>query len=268
MKRKLIIPLVCLLLCLVPFIRGNGPKEAETDLFSKANELYRQGDYAGAVKAYEEVAKTEQNTAVTYNLGNAYFKLLQSSPRDTKGLLGKAILCYEKVLKADPRDRDARANLKYARSLTIDKLEVKDDSEGVYGLLVRLYHFPNTWELEVAMTILIWILVIIVVLRRYVKRETLAELLFWILFIVLPLTLVVVLWTGSRAWSDEARLEGVVLADKVAANGAPQEDATHVFTLHEGTKVRIMRSSKGWLHISLPNGFAGWLREEAIGKIY
>ena len=267
MKRDWTKPLLCLLLCFLPFIRGNGPLKSGGDLFVKANELYRQGNYEEAVKVYEELSKSEKNTAVAYNLGNAYFKLLQSSPRDSKGLLGKAILCYEKVLKADPRDRDARANLKYAKSLTIDKLEDKNDDGGVYGLIVRLYKFPNTWELEVAMTVLIWMVVIVVVLRRYVKRETLSELLFWLLFLLLPLTLVVVLWTGSRAWSDEARLEGVILADKVEANGAPQEDATHVFTLHEGTKVRVMRSSKGWLHISLPNGYAGWLREEAIGKI-
>ncbi len=267
MNKRWTTPLLILLVALTPFIRGDGPKTKGNTPFAAANELYRQGNYKEAVKAYEKLLQSEKNTAVAYNLGNAYFKVFQLEPNRASGYLGRAILCYEKVLRASPRDVDALANLKYARSLTIDKFDSGKDESGAYGLLLRLYSFPNTWELEIAMTLSIWFLVVVLVLKRHARREILSELLFWVLFIVLPLTLFVTSWTGMRAWEDELLNEGVILIDKVNANGAPQEDATHVFTLHEGTKVNIRRTSKGWMQISLPNGFSGWVREEALGPI-
>ena len=63
-------------------------------LFSDANQLYSDGNYAEAAKAYEEIITEQPNSEVYYNLGNAYFK---------QNELAKAILAYERCLRLDPR---------------------------------------------------------------------------------------------------------------------------------------------------------------------
>jgi len=242
------------------------PPPAEGTL-AAANELYRQGKYDEAVKAYQRLLTTAPDTAVLYNLGNACFKLFQLEPDAAEGMLGRAIQCYERVLRVDPRDRDALANLTYARTLLVDKFEAPPDDGGIWGLVVQAYHLPTTSELETAASLLVWLLMGVLVLRRSVRRETTSELLFWLLFLILPLTLLIGGWAASRAWDDEARREAVVLVRQADARSAPQDDGTHVFTLHEGTKVRVVRSSNGWTQVSLPNGFAGWMRFETLGPI-
>lgn len=234
--------------------------------FAEANALYRDGDYAAAIEAYESVLKAEKDTAVLYNLGNAYFKQFQLAPNQSAGLLGKAILSYERVLRADPRHSDARANLKYARTLCKDTFEAPSDG-AITALLSRVYRAPTTMELEIFAVICLWILAFVLLLRRHVRRETTAELLFWVLFLVVPITVLALAWAGRRAYEDETQRAGIILVAEVQAKSAPQEDGTHVFTLHEGTKIIVVRSSVGWVQISLPNGYAGWVRSEALGLV-
>ena len=83
-------------------------------LFSDANQLYSDGNYAEAAKAYEEIITEQPNSEVYYNLGNAYFK---------QNELAKAILAYERCLRLDPRNKDAKYNLAFAQSRIIDNVE-------------------------------------------------------------------------------------------------------------------------------------------------
>ena len=83
-------------------------------LFSDANQLYSDGNYAEAAKAYEEIITEQPNSEVYYNLGNAYFK---------QDELAKAILAYERCLRLDPRNKDAKYNLAFAQSRIIDNVE-------------------------------------------------------------------------------------------------------------------------------------------------
>lgn len=232
------------------------------DRFSLANQNYREGHYEEARDLYEALARQSPDSAVLYNLGNAWFKLYQSSGGRGEGMLGRAIVAYEKALRLEPRHRDAAANLAYARSLVRDAVEVP--AEGLPG---RLWAAPTVDEVEGAGAVLVWLVALTLILRRRVRREATSELLFWVLFVLVPLTLATLTWAGTRAWHDASRSDAVVLAASVEIRSAPQEEATTVFTLHEGTTVAVVRDSQGWLQVSLPNGFAGWARQEALGRI-
>ncbi|MFT7538656.1 MAG: tetratricopeptide (TPR) repeat protein, partial [Lysobacterales bacterium] len=78
------------------------------DFFVLANDAYRQGDYAQAIKGYTEITNEGfESSSVYFNLGNAYTK---------DDNLGRAILSYERALWIDPRDADINANYKYVLS--------------------------------------------------------------------------------------------------------------------------------------------------------
>ena len=88
---------------------------AQAEIFEQGNQLYQEGDFTGAIEAYEAVrAAGFASPALYYNLGNAYFK---------SGDLGRSILEWERALVNSPSDPDARANLELARTLTADAVE-------------------------------------------------------------------------------------------------------------------------------------------------
>jgi hypothetical protein len=61
--------------------------------------------------------------------------------------------------------------------------------------------------------------------------------------------------------------EAVVLAGDVAVRSAPESDATKLFTLHEGAKMRILRHISGWSEILLVDGKKGWVPETSFEPI-
>ena len=62
--------------------------------------------------------------------------------------------------------------------------------------------------------------------------------------------------------------EAIVLAPEVKVQSAPSDDASlQIFTIHEGTKVRIDRASDEWLEVALQDGKVGWVERDAVERI-
>ena len=96
------------------FLSLNCFSEDVNMLFTKANELYRKGDFAGAGETYEKILKTGiVSSEVYFDLGNAYFKQKKTAP---------SILNFERALKLSPRDEDIAFNLALANLQAVDKI--------------------------------------------------------------------------------------------------------------------------------------------------
>jgi SH3-like domain-containing protein len=57
------------------------------------------------------------------------------------------------------------------------------------------------------------------------------------------------------------------MSPTVTVNGAPDEKATQLFVIHEGTKVWIVKTEGLWTEIKLANGNQGWLISSDIMAI-
>ena len=68
-----------------------------------------------------------------------------------------------------------------------------------------------------------------------------------------------------RIYQAETLGEGIVLVDKVDVLSGPAADNPVLFSIHEGLKIRIENDLEGWLHISLENGWNGWVKKDAVG---
>ncbi len=80
-----------------------------------------------------------------------------------------------------------------------------------------------------------------------------------ILFLIIGLSLI------SRLHEEAKTIEGIILMDKVDVMSAPSGDGgVEVFSLHEGTKVRIDQTSGEWLKIVLADGKIGWVKRNAL----
>ena len=90
--------------------------QSAEEIYRKACLDYESENYEKAVSLYETLIGMDRVSAeVFYNLGNSYFKLKK---------IGKAIVNYERAFRLAPRDRDIILNLKLAKSITVDKIEI------------------------------------------------------------------------------------------------------------------------------------------------
>ena len=231
---------------------------AATRLFNKANQLYEEGKYKEAIAEYERIIDSGlENGHVYYNLGNAYFKNKQ---------LGRAILSFERARRLLPRDEDIRANLEHAMLLRADKIETPKPG-WIAQLIIR---FHNLFSL-IEVTVIAWVLYIalctLVVVFVLSRGRRIRSTLFHIGAVVLAL---LILAGGSlffKIRAAESTEIAVVMAPKVDARSGPGDEYTKMFTLHEGTEVKIRQSREGWHLISIPGGTGGWIEGEAVERI-
>jgi len=227
-------------------------------LFKQGNEAYSKGDFAAAEKAYRGIVGLGiRNWYVYYNLGNACFRNHE---------IGNAILFYEKALRLEPGDVDARENLHFA-SLRIRDRIPPDSTPFLIALLSR---GVNLLSLEqVTRVFLVTYLVAMAVLAAWIAlRGTrwsvpVAALAAALLLSALSAGGWMVLQARSRNATDEA----IVLSEKLDVYSGPGSDNTLLASVHEGTKVRIHARRDPWIQVTLPDGRSGWLLGEALGVI-
>ena len=119
-------------------IIGEGPlfsEETAEETFIRAETLYRNQDFQGAMGLYEELLKDGLRTsALYYNLGNAYYKADD---------VGKAVLNYERALRLSPEDQELRHNLAFVREFLQDQVTQSEPSRWMKRL-ARLPRFFST----------------------------------------------------------------------------------------------------------------------------
>jgi hypothetical protein len=233
--------------------------EAQEDFFLEGNRLYQEGDFQGALDSYRRIEEAGfESGPLYYNIANSHFKLAQ---------LGPAILYYERALRLMPGDDDVTANLELAKSLTADEVIPLPGFLPVRAARWWLRALPGP------------------LLRTVVGASYVVAMIGLITLVLLP-------GSGTGRWGGrvavmagavmlllginlavlefgvgEAR-RAVVMDTEVDVQSAPSEDPSlQVFTVHEGTTVRIDRQSGGWAEIVLDDGQVGWLPMEAMEEI-
>ncbi len=246
----------CALVVQAAVLMAVSPTVAQEPLFEEGNRHYQNGDYEGALNSYLQILDAGfESGALYYNIGNSYFKL---------GDLGRSILFYERALAANPRDRNALANLELAGSLTADEIV---PLPGFWVLRVVdwwVHALPSRWLVVlVGMSYLVGMSALVaVVLSRNRTLELWGKR-------IAGIAGVLVLVFGINMFSLEFGLgepvEAIILVDEVSVQSAPSDDqALQVFTIHEGTKARIDQQSGEWAELVLADGKVGWVKVEVL----
>ena len=63
-------------------------------------------------------------------------------------------------------------------------------------------------------------------------------------------------------------VEAVVVTQEVNVRSAPLDEATEIFIIHEGLKVRISDARGDWYEIRLADSNEGWLPAKDVEIIY
>jgi len=225
-------------------------------LFLDANEQYVAGNYAEAAVMYEQLVAQQPSAIAYYNLGNAYFK---------QGELSQSILAYERSLRLDPQNKDARYNLKFAQSRITD--DIADNQSfflSSFVMNVRNLMRQQTWS---GMSLVCFVLCVSMVLLFLLSHDTVIKKTGFSIAVVL---LVVSICSLSAARSlnrrDTLREEAIITQGVVNAKASPDRSGTDLFTIHEGTKVRITETLGEWCNVSVGN-YQGWIQLQNLERI-
>jgi len=227
------------------------------DLFAVGNAAYEEERYDDAVAAYQKIPGFGLNDPrVLYNLGNAFFRL---------GRLGPAILSYERALRLDPSDREARDNLELSRGLIRDRVGepelqypirvVKETLEAIPTPSIAWVFLACAWAAAAAAGA-------IPLAGSWIRRRLLA-------YATVAIGLLALTAGASllyRGRQDAAPI-AIVLEDRIDVRSGPGEENTILFTVHEGTRLDLRNRLELWVQVSLPNGLSGWVPVAAIEQV-
>lgn len=244
-----------------------GAMAAGNSLVEQGNKAYEAKQYKKAVELYHKAMSDGASAQLFYNMGNAYYRL-----NDRAG----AILYYEKVLKLDPGNADARFNVQFVR----EKAQLVDDNGANYfsSLLGDWVSraSSNAWAVTAFIALLLALAGI--ACYRIVDNVTLRKVGFFgaiAMAAIMILALVCSIYMHNRCTGTHY---AIIMTDKAPALKTPpihninnKEEAV-AFTLREGTKVEIVDSIllKGsnpvWYKIEAPDGKQGWMSKSSKDK--
>ncbi len=227
-------------------------------LFDKANTLYNSEKYTEAIQAYNQILSTKQHSASLYfNKANAHYKLNQ---------IAESVYYYEKALQLDPSNKDIKTNLGFANNMRIDKIDVIPSTgfSKLFSSFINMLSF-DTWAIVAIVCMLIFVAAFVrYVIVKYAKQK---RMFFVISFIALFFSITAVTFAYKQEANVKANIFAIVFAKESRVKTEPKFNSDEAFLLHEGTKVKVLESFKGWTKIRLTNGSEGWIVNDDIKKL-
>lgn len=228
------------------------------DRFQKANELYQNEEFDKAIAEYHSIlGEGYISDDLHYNLGNAYFRSAD---------LPRAILHYEKAIKINPANEDAKHNLEYANSKTVDKIETPPKLF-FYRWWDSIIHSLSSYSWSMLVLLFAFAALIALSLFFFSKSKALKKISFYIALIGIFSSLLS--WFIARQQHlHQGKFEyAIIMSPTVNINSSPSEGSSKLFVLHEGSKIKLENESGDWFEISLPNGNSGWIPKSQLAPI-
>lgn len=236
-------------------------------LAQQADSAYNKEDYRLAIDLYNRSLTADgPGTDVYYNLGNAYYR---------NDNIGKAIVAYERALRIDPTNSDARFNLRYVNSRIQDRPE--DDSAFLTNLHNGIMNSQtaDAWA-WIALTVFVLLLgaIALYIFAPGIRMRKTGF--FGGIVLLFAFIYALVLAQGSKAQA-RSHESAVVVVPSTQLSSAPRaaRSSDHVVAIHEGTRVEIIDSvatpddpaSPMWYNVKINNSTRAWLRSADVERI-
>lgn len=246
--KRFIISILTVVLSLVAYAE---PSAADADA------LARDGKYAEAADAYEAILNGGQESAgLYYNLGYSYFK---------QGMLGRAILNFERCQRLNPSDPDVEANLALAYALT-DKMQ-EIEPLFITKLWRGLCDALSSDGWAVVFVVLFFLIIAGLCCFFFVNSVALRKVGFFSAA-VLAIFAIVALSISLQKRADVLNSdEAIIMVSSATLATSPDKNGSEMAVLHEGTKVVIIDQLGEWVEVKLKDGNVGWLLLSSVEKI-
>jgi len=237
-------------------------------LAEQADSAYTAEDYRQAIEMYNKsMAEDGVSAGIYYNLGNAYYRA---------GMLGRAVISYERSLRIDPTDGDTRMNLDFVRSRIQDKPE--DDTAFIAGLHRNIVcsMTANAWAWVAFVVFMFFLGAVALYIFSTVVNLRKTGFFGGVVLVFLFSYILLVAYDAYRyANTHETAVVVVPGTQLSSAPRAPKNSSDKVVTIHEGTSVEIIDSiatpddpqSPQWYNVKINNSTKAWLRAADVERI-
>lgn len=254
----------------IPTLHAQLSEQQTRELFTEANQLFRQANDAANVNPVESQDRYRRavlrfdrivleggvrNGMLFYNIGNAYFRMND---------IGRAILNYRRAEQYIPADRNLARNLRTAREARQDTFE-EGQSVKVMRTLLFWHHDiqPGTRSMLFGgLSLLFWGLAALRLFRPQWSPG-------WALGLFGGLS---ILFLGSLAFESATQTSqqaGVLIAPQVIARTGDGQSYEPSFKdpLHAGTEFVLLEVRNEWNHIELPDGRQCWIPTDSASLV-
>lgn len=257
---KTLILTIALLITILICIGGNSfGEEFHYDSyanFKEASSLYAESQFKDAVKLYEGILKHGYESApLYYNLGNAYLKL---------GLLGNAILYYERAKRLMPYDSDLKSNLNYANSL---RRQPAMESSRLW-LSRKIDTFLSAFTIDgltlalAAIYLMVILLLSLILFKKSMRKFVFKSVVIFGLIFMLVLTLLTI-----NIYRIEHVRSAIILTNETDARFEPLTATAVHFRLYAGSKIVMLKVRDQWSQIKREDGKIGWIESSTYDII-
>ncbi len=238
------------------------------ELIAKADSAYSNDDFAEALQLYTEAASTYGTSSdLYYNIGNCYYRL---------GELGNSIVAYERSLRLDPSNSDAKANLEFVNDKKTDRQGERGTFIGNMFDRMAMATSSNVWA--ATGLVLFTLLIAAAALYTFTSNIPLRKLGFFggiLLFILCVFSIVLSNRNASICQNDKFAIITVPSTILSTSPRTPKDRNEEAMLLHEGTKVEIRDSVSAhgdstdykWYDVQIDNEHRAWIKSSDVEKI-
>ncbi|MFT7588711.1 MAG: hypothetical protein ACI959_000923 [Limisphaerales bacterium] len=227
--------------------------------YSQASDLYKAENYDSAAAIYQTlINEGTQAFELYYNAGNAYYK---------SGELGKAILNYEKARKIDRRKADVQYNLELAYLRQPDR-EPDAIPLNIFGKTWRgITGIMSSGEWSMSTIVLWWLALSGIVIYWFINRVYLKKAGFFMFLVALGLGILTLIFSIGKRGIEKHDQHAIIMSPSAVIKSAPSHEATDLYILREGFKLRVTDKAGTWTKVMLTDGNTGWMEEKALEDI-
>lgn len=227
-------------------------------LYALGNNSYQNQKFEDALKSYNAIAESGMlSSDLYYNMGNCYYKLNQ---------ITQAILYYERALKMQPNGEDIKYNLSLANKQIVDKIETLPTPfyREWWNTLVNSFSMDVWGFTSIVFIVLGMISLLLFLMTRFTGVKQLS---FYLLLVFLFSAGVTYFFARAQYHQNVEDQYAIIFETRTNIYSEPNTTSTVLFVIHNGLKVKILKTSGQWLNIMLPDGSIGWIPEETLMMI-
>lgn len=238
-----------------------------SELALRGDEAYQTEHYSEAIAIYlEAIEKDGSSSDIYYNLGNAYYR---------NGQIAEAILSYERALRLNPTNAEARANLAFVNDRITDKKgESGSFLSNSFVSITNLFS-SNGWAY---VALMLFILTVAGVVVYFFLDSVIVRKIGFFGGILTGIMMIFCMIFAIKAKSmAEDPSDAIIVSETSVLSTVPRAPMTReeeALLLHKGTKVKILRSmslpgdsSQTWHEVSVDNQHRAWINNDDIERI-
>jgi len=219
------------------FILNAQPTSSVGTTFAAGVKAYKDSAYSDAIQSYEQALNGKVKSSEAYNnLALAYFK---------EGVLGKAILNFERAIRHNPYNKNAIHNLKAAKQ----HINTPIEASKVFWFFLFL----------AAIGFIIW----------YNQLQT-VQIQSWSFKIAVGASIIAIfplIWGFQAVTQEHYQQYAIVISSKAGIRNNPDIGGEDILVITEGVKAKLLKEIEGWKYIRLENGVLGWIPSNLLEVI-